>query len=454
VRAISAFANLSYLPSLAALLNSILHFRVQAKIKVYDFSGFPHLAKSHLAGYATIVSPSRDVFGDRYLTHWNYRPRMLVEGLDPYELQLDADTVVLSDMEPAFREIERGNLVVLREWVYDHGVKDEKRRDERDRELPPDSVFHRLLRYPELHRQRLPIYNAGLLGIHRENHRMIIDLWAQATRDYDRIAGTFFWVDQNKLSLILASLLKEGKVTLHELPKHLWMQTWDDHREPKKFLSFEEGRIALYNGSPANRMHFYHYTGDVTAPREIAGESGKYPVRFNAFLSDLDQNGLTQSQMMNAWSYVWRVRHGSPVGELPMYFYELGPVRSPKCLDPAWRELLAKLIVRLCRTPNVDRDSKETWAVAIAYDYIDYCGYRGVDLGWMSDVLRTLIGSERTGDKTVSWQGSTDVAISFQPEYERQRPWTQAETAEQHGFTSNYAESHRGVFINIRSSVP
>jgi hypothetical protein len=70
--------------------------------------------------------------------------------------------------------------------------------------------------------------------------------------------------------------------------------------------------------------------------------------------------------------------------------------------------------------------------------------------------LRTLIGGERiqAGEKTVSWQGSTDVAISFQPEYEKQRPWTEAETPEQHGFKSNYSEYHRGVFINIRSSFP
>jgi hypothetical protein len=451
VRAVSVFANLSYLPSLAALLNSILHFRVQAKIKVYDFSGFPHMAKSHLAGYATVVAPSGAVFGDRYLTHWNYRPRMLVENLDPYELQVDADTVVLSDLEPAFREIERGNLVVLREWNYDHCVNDAKGRDQRDRELPPDSVFHRLLRYPEIHRQGLPIYNAGLLGVHRQNHRMVIDLWAQATRDYDRIAGTFFWVDQNKLSLIVASLLKDGKITVHELPKHLWMQTWDDHQEPKKFLSFEEGRIALYNGSPANRMHFYHYTGDVTAPGEIAGEAGKYPVRFNAFMNDLDvPAGLTQRQMMDSWNYVWRVRHGSPVGELPIYFYNLGPVRSPKCLDPAWRELIAKLV-----GPNVGKDSRETWAVAFAYDYIDYCGYRGVDLGWMSDVLKILFGEQRLniGDKAVSWQVAADVAISFQAGHEKQRPWTEAETPEQHGFRCGYTECHRGVFLNIRSGV-
>src|ERR1051325_4839754 len=167
----------------------------------------PHLARSYLEKYATIVAPSVEVFGDRYRTHWNYRPRMLLNNLDPYELQLDADTLVLSNLEPAFQEVEKGNLVAVREWEYDHVVADPKHRDDRQRELPPDSIFHRILKYPESHHQGLPIYNAGLLGLNREKHTMAIDLWAQATRDFERIDGTFFWVDQNKFSLIAASLL-------------------------------------------------------------------------------------------------------------------------------------------------------------------------------------------------------------------------------------------------------
>lgn len=453
LRAISVFADLNYLPSAVALINSILHFQVRARIKYYDFGGLPHLARTHLSRFATLVSPPAKALDGGYYRDWSYRARILLDHLDPYELQVDADTVVLSDLEAAFEQIEKGDMVVLREWEYDHHIPDPKGRDARQRDLPPDSVFHRILRYPELHHAGLPIYNAGLLGFHRDNHRIVVEHWEHLTREYDGTEGTFFDLEQNKLALIIASLQREGRIRLHELPKPLWMQTWDDHRTPRKSLGFEHGRVALYNGSRDHRMHFYHYTGDITGPARIVGVDGKYPVRFNAFVTDLGlPEGLTQRQMTDAWNYVWRERHENPAGELPKYFYDLGPVRAPKCMDPSWRETLAKLIRATCDPADAHKDSKETWALAFAYDYIDYCGYRGVSLDWMAQPLKVLLGEERThrGDKEVSWRGATDVSIDFEPKFSQRRLWTRAEGPHEHSLRSAYSESHRGAFINIR----
>jgi hypothetical protein len=450
VRAIGVFANLAYLPAAATLINSILHFQVRARIKIYDFEGLPHLARTYLARYAEIVAPSPGVFDDRYREQWNYRPRMLAESLDPFELQMDADTVVLADLEDAFCSVEQGNFVAVREWEYDHAGTDEKGRDQRARELPADSVFHRILRHPEIHHRGLPIYNAGLLGLNREHHMPLINLWAQSTYDFKGIEGTFFQGDQNKLGLIVASLREEGRLRVHELPKHLWMQTWDDHREPQKFLSFESGRIALHNGSPGeiqkHRMHFYHFTGDVAAPGELTGEPNRHPVRFNAFVSDLDlPAGITQSQMIDSWHHVWRIRHRSPAGELPLYFYNLGPVRAPRCLDPVWREFVG------LHVNGAGRDSRETWAVALAYDYIDYAGFRAGDLGWIAGPLGSLMGPERMnkGKNAISWQRPAHVSLSFESGFDDRRPWAGAETPEQHALRMHYSEFHRGVFVNI-----
>jgi hypothetical protein len=448
MRAVSFFANLAYLPSAVALINSILHFRVQARIKLYDFAGLPHLARIYLVQYVDLVEPSPQILEGRYRQFWNYRPRILAESVDSYELQMDADTIVLSDLEEAFSQMEKGNFVAVREWEYDPNRADEKGRDRRTPETNADSIFHRILRYPEIHRKGLPIYNAGLLGLNREHHAPLLNLWAQATHDSESIDDTFFRGDQNKLALIVASLREEGRLRVHELPNHLWMQTWDDHRIPQKLLTFEDGSVALHNGELEHRMRFYHHTGDVAAPEQLVGKANRYPVRFNAFVSDLDlPDGLTQRQMIDSWNYVWRVRHRSPVGELPSYFYNLGPVRAPKCFDPGWRELIS------LHLNGADRDSRETWAVALAYDYIDYAGYRAGDLGWISEPLELLMGHERMnrGDKTISWQRSDCVSLAFEAAFEDQRPWTEVATPEQHSLRTNYSEFHRGVFINIGS---
>ncbi|HEY7214700.1 MAG TPA: hypothetical protein VIC28_08720 [Thermoanaerobaculia bacterium] len=441
MRAIGLFSDLAYYPALVAAINSILHFRVRARIKVYDFNGLPHLARSYLARWAEVVPPPPEILGDHYREHWFYRPRFLAAaGIDPYELVLDADTVVLADLEEAFREIESGRVVAVREREYVHP---DSLREWDDRDLPAESIFHRLLAHPEIYKESpLPIYNGGLLGFNREQHRFLIDLWRRTTACYDQLHGTFFALDQHSLSLLLASLRREGRIALHELPPELWMQTWARHREPRKLLAFEAGSPALYNGDLSRRMRFYHYTGDIVAPPELIGRDDPIPVRFGALVTDLGlPSGVTQRQMRESWHHVWRHRHHSPAGELPMFFYDLGPLRAPQCMDPAWRESLARLL------GSPDEDSREVWALAFAYDYIEYLGYAAGDLGWLAPALRSL-GADlaRPGERTIAWESGADVAIGFQPRYEDRREWTGGEPAVA---TSPYAEHHRGVFLNV-----
>jgi hypothetical protein len=445
MRAVGLFSDLAYYPSLVAVINSILHFQVQARIKVYDFNGLPHLVRSHLGRWAEVLQPPPEILGDHYHEHWNYRPRFLAAaGIDPCELLLDADTVVLSDLEEAFREIEAGKVVAVREWDYVHP---DSQREYDYRELPADSIYHRRLAHPEIYKESLPIFNGGLLGFNRERHRFLIDLWREPTAHHDELGGTFFALDQHSLSLILASLRREGKIAVHELPPELWMQTWAGHREPRKLLAFEGGSPALYNGDAARRMRFYHYTGDILAPCELIGRDARIPVRFGYLVSDLGlPHGVTQRQMEASWHHVWRSRHQTPAGELPMYFYNLGPLRVPKCMDPSWRELLGRLLAQSSGAP-LDRDSREVWALAFAYDYVDYCGYRAGEMGWLAPPLAALLGADlaRGGERTVAWESGADVGIGFRPRYEDRREWTGGEP----GCGARYTEHHQGVFLNI-----
>jgi hypothetical protein len=452
-RAVGLFCDLAYYPSLVAVVNSILHFGVQARIKIYDFFGLPHLVRTYLARHAEVMRPPAGIFGERYGEHWNYRSRFLAAaGIDPCELLLDADTVVLCDLEEAFREIERGQLVAAREWEYPDPVW---QRGYSYREPPPDSVFHRRLAHPEIWRQGLPIYNGGLLGLNRERHQVALDLWREATYHHDALDGTFFVVDQNSLALVLASLVREGRVAVHELPVDLWMPTWERHREPPKLLAFEDGSPVLYSGDRTRRMRFYHYTGDIVAPPALAGER-IVTVRFSWLVSDVGlPAGLTQEAMRQAWDQVWRGRHASPAGELPGFFYALGPLRAPRCLDPAWRERLARLLSQPelappgCAPP--ERDAREVWALAFAYDYLDYCGYRAGDLGWLEKPLAALLGADlrrRGGERSVAWASDADVVIGFRQRHAERREWTGGEHAAAASPTG-CAEHHKGVFLDI-----
>ncbi len=450
MRAVGLFSDLAYFPALVAAINSILHFRVQARIKVYDFKGLPHLLRGGLARHAEVLSPPPTIFGDHYLEMVHYRPRFLAAaGIDPYELLLDADTVVLSDLEEAFRAIEAGNLVGVREWEYVHAETGHEYP-----ELPSGSVFHRLLAHPEIYREGpLPIYNFGLLGVNRAAHAWFIDLLEEVSHHHDQLAGTFFDVDQNGMALVLASLRREGKIVLHELPPELWMRTWAGHREPRKLLAFEDGSPVLYNGDRSRRMRFYHYTGGIVPPPELIGRDAPIPVRFGHLVSDLAlPPGVTQRQMIESWHYVWRVRHETPAGELPKFFYDLGPLRAPRCIDPGWRERLGRLLAGFgigtqIGTPP-DKDSREVWALAFAYDYVDHLGYRAGEIGWLGPPLNALLGAERLtiGERTIAWERDADVVLGFRSRYREPREWTGGEHA---AAAAGYAEHHRGVFLDI-----
>jgi hypothetical protein len=450
MRAIGVFSDLAYYPSLVALINSTLHFRVQARIKVYDWKGLPHLLRSGLERHAEVVSPPASILGDHYLELVHYRPRFLAAvGIDPYELLLDADTVVLSDLEEAFRAIEAGEVAAVREWEYVHAEMGHEYP-----ELTSGSVFHRLLAYPEAFREGpLPIYNFGLLGLNREAHGPLIELLEEVTHHHDELAGTFFEVDQNGMALVLASLQREGKIALHELPPELWMRTWAGHREPQKLLAFEDGSPALYNGDRSRRMRFYHYTGGIVPPPELLGRDAPIPVRFGHLVSDLAlPPEVTQRQMTESWHYVWRRRHETPAGELPGFFYDLGPLRAPRCIDPGWRELLGRFLVRSgIGSQDVgppDKDSREVWALALAHDYVEHCGYRTGEMGWLAPALEALLGAERlrAGERTIAWEREADVVVGFRSRYREPREWTGGEYA---AAAAGYAEHHCGVFLDI-----
>jgi hypothetical protein len=445
MRAVGLFADATYYPALIAVINSLRYFKVQARVKVYDYRGLPHMLKTYLANYVDVMPIPDPVLQQAASNRgYYYRPIVLhALGIDEYEILLDIDTVVLSDLEDIYRALEQGHVVVVREWEY---ADAEQRLTHKD--LPPESIYHRLLVYPDLYKEPMAIYNGGLLGLSQRQHRFLLDLWYQSTQYDHELAGTFFYLDQHNLSLILASLAKEKKIQLHELAPEIWMQTWSAHRLPHKFLGFEDGQVVLYNGTTQHKMQFYHYTGDIVAPHDQAEPAEPVPVRWQYLLSDLGlPPGWTQPALVEAWHHIWRVRHATPAGELPMFFYQHGPLRAPRCMDLAWRQHLARLLRAVLGNPTIHHQARETWALAFAYDYIEYCGYRGGHLGWLAQPLAMLLDPEvlHTGDRTVSWEGSGDVVLGFETPHQDQRAWLSATRNHQ----PPYAEHHQGVFLSM-----
>lgn len=468
MRAIALFADLGYFPPLVALVNSVLAAGVRARVKVYDYRGLPHLARTLLADHGVgVVRVPAEVKGADDPTGFAFKPRVLgALGIADQELLLDVDTIVLGDLEEAFGAMEAGEVAAVREWrlpaAPGHaaagrgggGDDPESRHVARHvtpdgpPELPAGSFLARALAHPEAAVEGLPIYNGGLLGFSRARHGEVLDLWVRAALDPRTASSPFWGLEQHCLSLVLASLARDGRVAVHELPRAGWMRTWLGHREPVKLLGFEGGRPVLYDGAGGPRMQLYHYTGEILAPPGPDGGVPPVPVRFQHAVSDLGlPEGATQAGMERAWHAVWRGRHGSPAGELPRFFHDLGPLASPRCLDRERRTALGRLLGAIEERQPPGPEAPETWALALACDYLSLGGCRGTALGWLERPLHAVLGAEvlASGSRTLAWEADTDVALSFTPRRPRVREWV-SDLGLDDGPCS---EHHRGVYVNV-----
>ena len=410
-RAIGLFATTHFFPCLVALINSLFYNNVKAAIKVYDYGGMNHLLRSYLQRYVSVIDVGDPLLNDdgMFLYAWNWRPRITRNYIEGIELFLDADIVILNDLEEVFAYLEQGYFVGSPEFTYQYD-KDEAQY------LKDGQGWQKIIGTTSFVKE-FDIYNAGFYGFNRHYHEHLLELWDCSSRVRQFHENEPFYWEQWTFSLILEHERKQNRVKIKSLPKHLWMNTWDNHAEPQKHLAFRDGKICLLDANTNEPLGLYHYTGfPGFTDGDIRGKlyhATKEDILNNSALDKEDESVCLKKQ----WYELWEMRFNSPAALLYDYMYQLGPLRTPATFSLDFRKKAAHIINRVFNRQDIDHNSKEAFAICIAYDYLDLLGYGLTHAGWMEIPLKLLCDTDFSGGaQTISWDhAESDVALSFSP---------------------------------------
>lgn len=393
-RAIGTFCNNHYFPIIVPFLNSLFYNDVQARIKVYDHSGLNHLLRTYLAKFVDVIELSdKSVKNQKWLIGCMFRPVMLAQlGFDDAELFLDADMVVLSDLEWPLKLIESGKFVCSTEWIWG-----------------PDKINANVVRHwrkivGTAPPHKFDVANGGLLGFNFSRHYQLAKKWARICRDKPIYRKEPFNNDQ----MVISGLLESLKIDREKLPQRYWMTTWQIHSEPPKTLGFnEQSKIRLYDTASGKPIQIYHYTGGID--QEIDGTKKTIRYYHSRGESILEPPKLA-SEHIAAWKNLWEGRYRSPAGLVADYLRDAGPVAVPKIFSVEFRDKMGVLLQELEGT----RIERRVYAACLAYDYLTLLDYRLGNGCWLERPLRVLLGDRvHRGAKVLRWEKPADVTLSF-----------------------------------------
>ena len=297
-----------------ALFESLRYYGNTSKIKIYDAGNLTDEKKKVLKTYGEVLKintrgASINLFNGRLLSKW----MALSEHMDDTEIFIDADCIVLNNIEHLFDDLEKGNMVVSREWQGDIHL------NHTEEEIANiNSEFNRCgidtdFKVGDV----LPIYNAGLIGYSRR-HKWLLEqcISLMMTKEINTFPSSISYYEQNMMSF----LIKYHNIPITILPQENWMNTWGDHKDPQKIISVEDGKLVLLNSkcgcSSANRINFYHFTGDVGIPEDP--DQLKRHVSKPHQLYTIDQRDHPHKRV--DIEQLWYERHNSPVLLLYEFF--------------------------------------------------------------------------------------------------------------------------------------
>lgn len=260
------FVDDMYYYDFVALYNSWKYYGNKVPIKVYSHSNLSIERKRKIGKYCEIVEventlKKKHAFKNNYL----FKFVGLLKGMSDYEILLDADTIMLSNMDHLFDEIQKGVFVGVNEFENQklkHGIYYQSEEEEKREH---DYVKLALKKHtPEYHKKykldtEHEVFNAGLYGLSKKAHSYLLE------KSIEIIDNNSF--NKNNIAFrteqyIFSFLLYLSGLPINSLTTNQWMPTWHHHSNPKKNIKVIDGKLCLCNDD-GSRVNFYHFTGDI-----------------------------------------------------------------------------------------------------------------------------------------------------------------------------------------------
>jgi hypothetical protein len=393
---ISISLNTIYYPNSIALLNSIKYFYPDITIRIYNFERFNHLIKQYLVKMGVEIIDVYDQWlADRSSCDYAFKPYGTCDSFrDENELMIDADMLLLDNIDEIFNLIQNGYFVVSAEFygkktMFKDGVESD-------------------------------IFNGGLLGFNKIQHKEILLEWKEkcmlATFRRDVIPPEIY-----NEQTIISYILKKNNTKIKVLNQKHYMNTWDSHND--KILKLQSGIPCLFN-SDMSKIKIYHFTGGIGVETSQGVTSSRFSHAnnnnfiFNKFMENMEDC----YKLKQGWYNLWK-KYNNPVYFICDHFNNLGPFECPKVFNLDFRVKISKLITLFNKTnKKFDMCSKEVLSICMAYDYITLLNYTLIGDGWMNSLLQYLLEENKhdifiSSDKTIGFNmKDADINLSYSSE--------------------------------------
>lgn len=328
----SVFLNKQYYHNFIALFNSYRYYENKVPLRVYaieekDKSFFKEIEK-----HCEIIDVTKykHLVGDNFFNKYLFKLVALQNEMKDNEIILDADTLFLSNLDYLFEDVSNGIIIGAKEAGSDlllHAHYDTNSQEWKDVE----DLIRRKLEFhlgEEITRKSyhedffFPVLNAGLLGFNKEKHMFLIEKSIDLLMDEDFQNPAFFTknpvfaLEQYMLSFLMEIL----KLPKNVLPYDTWMNTWHAHRNPKKFIAAENGKLILVDENKS-RVNFYHFTGGLALEDEKLAQTIPGIRTFYIY-----ENTYSFSEVIGRREVelLWYKKHENPALLLYEYFHDKG----------------------------------------------------------------------------------------------------------------------------------
>jgi len=261
----SVFVDQMYYYDFVALYNSWKYYECKVPIKVYSHANLSLERKKIISKHCELIEVKNTLQNKKtYKYKYLFKFLGILENMSDNEILLDADTIMLSNMDHLFDLTNEGLFFSVEEFSQKlvHGFHCKNSEEWAKEYLYVQNILKKHVpnHYEKYNiNTRHPVYNAGLYGLNKKTHSELLQKSIEILQnDGFNSKNAVFQTEQYVFSF-LAHLFD---IPIVSLPPEEWMNTWDRHKVPKKNIIVNNGKLNLYNEN-GTRVNFYHFTGGI-----------------------------------------------------------------------------------------------------------------------------------------------------------------------------------------------
>lgn len=312
------FIDEMYYEDFVALYNSWKYYEHKTPLKVYSHNNLSKEKIKKIKEVCEVIEiPRPDISPSVYFGKQVFKYMALLNNMDEHQILLDADTIFLANVDFLFDIVAEGKILGSCEFDNQYNTQTYYKNIDDffyDRNLLQTHLGEEIANNFNLKFSN-KVFNGGLLGFKKSIHTVLLQKTVDILCDKNiSHKNPIFHNEQFMVNF----LIKLFDLPTYELPRQSWMNTWWNHKTPKKIIKVEDGKFSVYDDTGI-KLNFYHFTGDIGMPY---GDDGKsYTCRPHQLFGNVHyEPQFTRNDVEK----LWYERHENPLLLLFEHFHNKG----------------------------------------------------------------------------------------------------------------------------------